>query len=216
MRCTLSSWRCAVRNRCTDGYAAAANSKLATSPAPTPRPLPWFNRGAICSLLGRVGLEAPVANTRAIRRGVLIDQRALPDCLQVRRQPELVYLARAEAAELASDPALHLVLDFRARQQRLVVSNQQELLVERAALDLIAHHIGVVVQIIRRQLGRDLDQLCRDLQGRGLGPGQATPAQHSRKYGAGSEKQRAASERAVRRYRSHRWFLGKNQRHSRT
>src|SRR4051812_33679110 len=91
----------------------------------------------------RIDLEAPVADALAIGGGELVDQGAAPDLLQIGGELELVQVADAEAAGLAPGVGLHLVLDLLARLARLVVGDQDRLLVQRAAADLVPHHVGV-------------------------------------------------------------------------
>src|SRR5438552_2427540 len=72
----------------------------------------------------RVGFEAPVANARVIGGGEVVDDGALPYLLQIGRELEPVRVAHGEAADLAPDEVLHLVLDLPASLPRLVVSDQ--------------------------------------------------------------------------------------------
>src|SRR5258708_31521557 len=75
----------------------------------------------VCSRSAGIDFEAPVANTLAIRRGVFVDERSLPNFLQVGRELKLVHVSLAEAAKLAADELLHLVFDLGPRLKRLVV-----------------------------------------------------------------------------------------------
>src|SRR5258708_7548011 len=103
-----------------------------------------LNPGA--SALGGIGFQAPVAHALAIGGGVLVREGALPDLLEIGGQLQLVRVADGERAQLAAGV---LLLYLAARLLRLVVLDQDCLLVHRAAHDFGLHQVSIVVKIIR-------------------------------------------------------------------